>query len=140
MTIDTKHIDVDFEVIPQNQTTGLIEESDDEILMAAGEIGSFEESYPSLMVPRAQRQGLAEAAFGSTRDPERVPVRPLPPDRRRRLRAVRAQGAPLTAVPSAVPSASPRNTAARACGRAGMTSAGVRGYAARTDPSVEPAP
>ena len=59
MTIDTKHIDVDFTVIPDDQTTGLIEESDDDILMAAGEIGSFESEYPSLMVPPSKRKDLA---------------------------------------------------------------------------------
>ena len=59
MTIDNKHIDVDFTVVPDDQTTGLIEESDDDILMATGDIGSFETEYPALMVPTSKRKDLA---------------------------------------------------------------------------------
>ena len=67
MTIDNKHIDVDFTVIPEDQTTGLIEESADEILMAAGDIGSFEAEYPSLMVPKSKRKDIAELKWPQQR-------------------------------------------------------------------------
>lgn len=58
MSIDRKHIDVEFDSVP-DQETGLIEQTDDEIMAAAGDIGSFEDSYPSLMVPRAERKARA---------------------------------------------------------------------------------
>ena len=67
MTIDKTHIDVDFTVVPDEQTTGLIDESDDEILSAAGDIGSFEAEYPSLMIPKSKRKDLANLNWSKQR-------------------------------------------------------------------------
>ena len=55
-------IDVDFNaVVPADQSLGWIEQSDDEMLMAAGDIGSFESEYPQLMVPKSERKERALA-------------------------------------------------------------------------------
>ena len=68
MTIDSKYIDVDFEVEEsEDQPLGLIPESDDEIMMAAGELQGFEEAYPKLMVPKAKRKEMAEEKWPQQR-------------------------------------------------------------------------
>jgi hypothetical protein len=67
VTIDNAYLDVDFTVVPDEQTTGLIEESDDEILLAAGDIGSFESEYPSLMISKSKRKDLANLKWPQQR-------------------------------------------------------------------------
>jgi hypothetical protein len=67
VTIDKTYIDVDFTVVPDDQTTGLIEESDDDILLAAGDIGSFEAEYPALMVPQSKRKDIANLKWPQQR-------------------------------------------------------------------------
>lgn len=65
----TDFIDIDFDnETPDGESTGLIEESHDEIMMASSEtLGSFEDSYPTLMVPRAKRKEMAAEAWPKQR-------------------------------------------------------------------------
>lgn len=51
-------IDTDLTDIPFDQSAGLIEETADEILMASP-MGSFEDDFPNLMVPRKKRKDMA---------------------------------------------------------------------------------
>ena len=62
-------IDVDFTDIPEGEGTGLIEETHDEIMMASGDVlGSFEDTYPKLMIPKHDRKVRKRATCRSLRD------------------------------------------------------------------------
>ena len=65
----TDFLDIDFDnETPGDQSTGLIEESHDEIMAASSDtLGPFEDSYPTLMVPRAKRQDMAAAVWPKQR-------------------------------------------------------------------------
>ena len=65
----TDFLDIDFDnETPGDQSTGLIEESRDEIMAASSDtLGPFEDSYPTLMVPRAKRQDMAAAVWPKQR-------------------------------------------------------------------------
>mgnify|MGYP003135063204 CR=1 FL=1 len=71
-------IDVDFTDIPEGEGTGLIEETHDEIMMASGDVlGSFEDTYPKLMIPKHDRKAIAELQW---------------PKQRRTIRQIYSQG------------------------------------------------
>lgn len=60
MSVPTQFIDVDLSQPPADQLTGLMPQSEEEVLLGAGEIvGSFASEYPQLMVPRSQRKEIA---------------------------------------------------------------------------------
>lgn len=66
--MDTRFIDVDLSVVPDDQSAGLIEQTDDEIMASFGpSLGSFEDDYPHLMVPRAKRKEYAERNWATQR-------------------------------------------------------------------------
>jgi len=59
LPIDRKFVDLDLSDVPDGEGTGLIEETESQVLMATGEMKSFEEEYPALMLTKDERRELA---------------------------------------------------------------------------------
>lgn len=57
--IKREYIDYDLTVVPQDQSTGWIEQTDEEMLAAYGPMKGFEEEFPEFMVSKADRKAMA---------------------------------------------------------------------------------
>ena len=64
MTILTRYIDYDFTDVPDGQSTGLIEQSADQLLSAFVDVPWFDEICAEDMVPRSEWKARAAAASG----------------------------------------------------------------------------
>lgn len=60
-------IDYDFTEVPEDQSSGWLEQSNEELLAAADEVPFFEEAFPQLMVPRSQWKDRCERVSAKLR-------------------------------------------------------------------------
>ena len=68
MIIDSRYIDIDLSIVPEDVGAGCIEQTGDEMMAMTPEVESFSSIFPQHMVPRSQWKARCDATMANYRE------------------------------------------------------------------------